>query len=145
PAEAGGELMRFGQLYCLGRDRHRYGTLLSEYATRNSLWISEFASLQNMLPIAEDGGGSLLCLDLDPETNGRIVAFVRGLPAWTGLTQHDVGAVLASDFDAYLDALHVDEHHAQMAWGDAQHASVDEDWRDAVRRWLDDGLPLWRT
>jgi SMI1 / KNR4 family (SUKH-1) len=148
PAEVGGEIMAFTQLFHLGRDgsgQHGYGTLLGEHTTRMSLWLSEFTSLEQILPIAEDGGGSLLCLDLALETFGRVVAFVRGLPDWTGLTQHDVGAVLALDFDAYLDALFIEEDHAQMAWEDAQHSSVDDHWRDAVRQWLDQGLPEWRT
>jgi hypothetical protein len=140
--------MRFSHLYHLGRDRsgqYGYGTLLGEHQVRNSLWISEFVSLQNMLPIADNSGSDMLCLDLDPRTFGRVVAFVRGLPAWTGLTQHDTGVVVADDFDAYLDALFIEEDHARRAWEGAQHPTAADDWRDAVRWWLDDGLADWRT
>jgi hypothetical protein len=148
PIEVGGEVLCFSQIFHLGRDRsghYGYGTLIGEYRTRNSLWISEHRSLERMLPIAEDGGSDLLCLDLDPETYGRVMAFVHGLPAWTGLTQHDVGAVVAADFDAYLDALFIEEDHARMAWEDAQHPEVSDEWRGAVRQWLDQGFTGWHA
>jgi hypothetical protein len=40
---------------------------------------------QGVLPFARDGGGSVVYLDLSLEGNGRVVAFVTGLPEWTGL------------------------------------------------------------
>jgi hypothetical protein len=148
PAEAGGEILTFWELYRLGAGEpgmKGFGTLLGEYGTRNELWISEFTSLQHMLPIADDSSSNLLCLDLDPKTRGRVVAFIYGLPAWTGLTQHDVGAVVGDSFNAYLDGLFIDEDSARYEWETAQHPSVSAQRRDAVRRWLDQGLPDWRT
>src|SRR5262245_43476330 len=40
---------------------------------------------QGVLPFARDGGGSIVYLDLSAEGNGRVVAFVIGLPEWTAL------------------------------------------------------------
>jgi hypothetical protein len=37
-----------------------------------------------LLPIAADGGTSVLYVDLAPERHGRIVAYVEGLPGWDG-------------------------------------------------------------
>lgn len=148
PAEAGREVIPFWHLYRLGAGdpaKKGFGTLPGEYGNRNSLWISEFASLERMLPIADDSSSNLLCLDLDPKTWGRVVAFIYGLPAWTGLTQHDVGAVVGDDFDAYLDGLFIAEDDARYKWVSAQHPTVSAQRRDAVRLWLDLGLPGWRT
>jgi cell wall assembly regulator SMI1 len=37
-----------------------------------------------LLPIAADGGTSVLYVDLSPERTGRVVAYVEGLPGWDG-------------------------------------------------------------
>jgi len=40
-----------------------------------------------LLPIAGDGGTSVLYVDLAPERRGSVVAYVEGLPAWDGTTE----------------------------------------------------------
>ena len=40
-----------------------------------------------LLPIAGDGGTSVLYVDLAPERYGRVVAYVEGLPGWDGTTE----------------------------------------------------------
>ncbi len=37
-----------------------------------------------LLPVAADGGTSVLYVDLAPERRGRVVAWVEGLPGWDG-------------------------------------------------------------
>lgn len=39
---------------------------------------------QKILPFARDGGDSMLFLDLSDEGHGRVLAYIRELPAWTG-------------------------------------------------------------
>ena len=60
-----------------------------------------------VLPIASDGGGSMLFLDLRDDY--RVVAFVHGLPAWTGLRQQDSLIAVAQSFNDYLDALYISD------------------------------------
>lgn len=57
-----------------------------------------------LLPIAADGGTSVLYVDLAPERKGRIVAYVEGLPDWDG-TQEGCFVDLAASLDEFLSAL----------------------------------------
>ena len=57
-----------------------------------------------LLPIAADGGTSVLYVDLDPERYGRIVAFVEGLPGWDG-TPEGCFVDLAASLAEFLSAL----------------------------------------
>ena len=59
-----------------------------------------------LLPIAGDGGTSVLYVDLAPEGRGRVVAYVEGLPAWNG-TPEGCFVDVAPDLDAYLGALYL--------------------------------------
>ena len=59
-----------------------------------------------VLPFARDGGSSILYLDLTPKGAGRVVAFVHGLPAWTGLRQNDAYVELAKSFSEFVDKLY---------------------------------------
>lgn len=61
-----------------------------------------------VLPIARDGGSSILYLDLTPKGAGRVVAFVDGLPAWTGLRQNDAFVELAKSFAEFADKLYLE-------------------------------------
>lgn len=91
---------------------------------------------QGVLPFARDGGGSLVYLDLSPEGRGRVVAFVEGLPEWTGLRTESAFIELASSFDEYVNKLRIDhlKHYAQSI----KHV-------DATEEWLDIGIPSWRS
>ena len=57
--------------------------------------------LQGVLPFARDGGGSVVYLDLSRKGHGRVVAFVMGLPEWTGKRTDSAFIELASSFDEY--------------------------------------------
>lgn len=77
---------------------------------------------KGMLPFAENEGGSVVYLDLTPEGNGRVVAFVEGLPE-CGLIE------LASSFDEYVDKL-----EAQITTGhwDRHENIYVQIWRQAL-------------
>lgn len=57
-----------------------------------------------LLPIAADGGTSVLYVDLAPGRYGRIVAYVEGLPDWDG-TPEGCFVDLAPSLDEFLSAL----------------------------------------
>lgn len=61
---------------------------------------------RELLPFASDGGASVVFLDLTPEGNGRVVAYVEGLPGWDG-DPASAFVVLASDFAAFAAALYL--------------------------------------
>ncbi|WP_020579867.1 SMI1/KNR4 family protein [Actinopolymorpha alba] len=148
PHSAGGEPIGFDDIYHVGRDQHGeygYSTLLGEYRRRRECWWAETVSTDNLLPIARDGGGDILYLDLGTQAPGQLVAFVHGLPEWTGLTQHDVFTVVAPSIDSYLDALFIEEGIAQLTWEDVEDTSPSDRWRRVVEDWLDAGLTDWRT
>ncbi|MBI5446636.1 MAG: SMI1/KNR4 family protein [Deltaproteobacteria bacterium] len=57
-----------------------------------------------LLPIAADGGTSVLYVDLAPERTGRIVAYVEGLPGWNG-TPEGCFVDVAPSLTEFLSAL----------------------------------------
>jgi hypothetical protein len=93
-----------------------------------------------VLPFARDGGGSAVYLDLSPQGRGRVVAFVEGLPEWTGLRTQSAFIELAASFDEYVDKLRIDRN---MVLFELPHAkSVAQ--LDATQEWLDIAIPSWR-
>jgi hypothetical protein len=94
-----------------------------------------------VLPFARDGGGSVAYLDLSTEGKGRVVAFVDGLPAWTGRERTSGFTELAASFDEYVNKLHIDrEYVLDLLQSDVSETSH----VDATEEWLDIGLPGWR-
>jgi hypothetical protein len=147
PSSAGGESLAFTDLYLPGRDRdgaYGYGTLIGEYRMRRQSWWAEHVCLDNLMPIARDGGDDTLYLDLNLETQGRLVAFVYGLPTWTGQSSENALVTVAESIDDYVDRLHIDEENAKSAWN-AVTSDPANAWRRITEDWLDDGLPDWRT
>lgn len=143
PPGGAGMPVAFTRLYTVTPDAEGgfgYGTVLGE---KRQLPHAHYAAdlPEDLLPIADDGGGSSLFLRLDPDHRGEVLAFVHGLPAWAGGTEQDTAGHVAADFDAYLDMLYIEEDYAQELWEDAQG---DADWRAAVGSWLDGGLLGWR-
>lgn len=59
-----------------------------------------------LLPIAGDGGTSVLYVDLAPERRGRIVGYVEGLPGWDG-TPEGSFVELAPSLPLYLSGLYL--------------------------------------
>jgi hypothetical protein len=94
-----------------------------------------------VLPFARDGGGSMVYLDLSPEGNGRVIAFVEGLPEWTGLRTKSEYIELASSFDDYVNKLRIDR---QAVIDHLTHDATPLGHVDATEEWLDIGMPSWR-
>ncbi|GAA4249462.1 SMI1/KNR4 family protein [Dactylosporangium darangshiense] len=95
----------------------------------------------DLMPIAADGGGSLLFLAPD----GRVVAFVHGLPAWTGRSPQDAMHEVAGDIEQYLDRLALDDDTVELLWQDAEDLEPDDEWRIAVETFLDAESQGWRN
>lgn len=97
---------------------------------------------KGVLPFARDGGGSIVYLDLTPQGNGRVVAFVQGLPAWAGKRTDSGFIEIASSFDEYVNKLRVDIEavidHLENDASEPSHVAATEEW-------LDIGLPNWRS
>lgn len=101
----------------------------------------------DLLPVANEGTGSRLYLDLRPETHGQVLAFVHGLPEWAGSRSEDGFGPVAAEWNGYLEQLAIDEDIAEMIWEDVREGDDSPEsraWRDAVVAWLDAGLPSWR-
>ena len=93
-----------------------------------------------VLPIGRDGGSSVLYLDL--RSGYSVVAYVHGLPEWTGLRRDDALVTVAATFDDYLAQLHISDESAQ------DHISTFKPSTDSVRHtieWLDSGSTDWRS
>jgi hypothetical protein len=97
---------------------------------------------QGVLPFARDGGGSMVYLDLSPEGQGRVVAFVTGMPAWAGRRQESGFVTLASSFDEYVEKLYLDR---EAALDHIEHDTTEDSHLQATEEWLDIGLPNWRN
>lgn len=97
---------------------------------------------KEVLPFARDGGGSIVFLDLSSAGNGRVVAFVQGLPSWASKRTESAFIELASSFDEYVDKLKVDlsavVDHLENDVAKLSHIA-------AIEEWLDIGLPNWRS
>ncbi|MFE2095277.1 SMI1/KNR4 family protein [Streptomyces sp. NPDC059460] len=141
------QLQSFDDLYQLGRDsdgEYGWGTLLGEYRRSREGWFAEAVSLTGLLPIARNGGSDTLFLDLNPAAQGRLHAFVHGIP-WPGRLHQGVFTKVADDFDSYLSSLVVDPETAEDAWADVVDCDVSDPWRQTVEAWLDKELTGWRA
>ena len=103
----------------------------------------EYTKIPNeVLPFARDGGGSIVYLDLSAAGNGRVVAFVEGLPSWASRSTESAFIQLASSFDEYVDKLKVDL--------DAVVDHLENDVAElsdiaAIEELLNIGSPHWRS
>ena len=97
---------------------------------------------KGVLPFARDGGASIVYLDLSSAGNGRVVAFVEGLPSWTSKRTESAFIELASSFDEYVDKLKVDldavVDHLENDVAELSHIA-------AIEELLDMSLPNWRS
>lgn len=118
--------------------------LVMEYQALQESFLAVHLPVANLLPVARADDGSLLMLDVGFERYGRVVAFVHGLPAWTGSTRDDAFVELAPDIDAYVDSLFIDDETAESEWSGVLGTALYNPWRDVVAQWLDQGLPGWR-
>jgi len=136
------EPMSFCGIYRVGRDEEgEYGceTVLGEIAMeRESRKIPG-----EVVPFARDGGGSVVYLDLSAQGNGRVVAFVEGLPEWTGSRRESDLLVLADSFEEYVDKLYVDKEELREQLSEVLQTGEPEH-RRAMREWLEIAVPDWR-
>lgn len=105
PTEAGPFPLCFYTLYSTRRPyagRAAAGLILHELELERRLK----GLRSGLLPIAGDGGTSVLYVDLAPERLGRVVAYVEGLPGWDGTPEGSFVDV-APDLDAFLSALYL--------------------------------------
>jgi hypothetical protein len=135
--------LAFPGIYFVGKDRkgsYGYGTFVGEiHAERRTRSIPP-----RVLPFARSGGGSVVFQDLaSKERPGRVVAYVHGLPGWTGRARTDQFVELAPTFAEYVARLRVDEKRARKALEQAR-ARGDRDQIAANEEFLDIGLPGWR-
>jgi hypothetical protein len=99
---------------------------------------------RQVLPFACNGGGSTVYLDLTAKGNGRVVAYVHGLPAWAGVSQSDAYVPVADNFSDYLTRLYVDEDGML----DKLKSATEEDnseWLKKIARFLDISDAAWRS
>lgn len=97
---------------------------------------------KGVLPFARDGGGSIVYLDLSPEGNGRVVAFVMGLPEWASKRTESAFVEVAASFDEYLDKLRIDLDAVtdHLEFDVTQLSDI-----TAIEELLDIGMPGWRN
>ena len=95
-----------------------------------------------VLPFARDGGSSMVYLDLTPEGNGSVVAFVQGLPEWTGLRTESAFIELADSFDEYVTKLRID---LEAIIDHLEHDVTELSHIAATEEFLDIGLSNWRA
>jgi hypothetical protein len=131
------EDMSFGAFFTLGSSGRRERAMDELLRARKGYKIPP-----GVLPIARDGGGSILFLDLTTEGQGRIVAFVEGLPAWTGRRAESGFIEVAPSFDAYVAALRIDK---ESVLDTLQHDARELSHVAATEEWLDIGMPDWRS
>lgn len=101
--DVGGETFSFGDVFRAGKDAagdYGFGTLIGEVMSARSGF---FEIPKQVLPFAQDGGGSSVFLDLSEQGGGRVVAFVHGLPEWAGGSQEDKFIEVARSFSEYIE------------------------------------------
>jgi len=131
------EPLCFGHLFSADKGTFCDRTFVGEIRTAR-----EYQKVpQGVLPFARDGGGSLVYLDLSSKGNGRVIAFVIGLPEWTGSRTESAFIELASSFDEYVAKLRIERDAVIDQLGDDPTNVADV---DAIEEWLDIGMPSWR-
>jgi hypothetical protein len=97
---------------------------------------------EKVLPFAM-GGNSFLYLDLRNENLSAVLAFVEGLPAWTGRHQHNTLVKLADKFTDYIDLVtfDVEEYKGFLL---AAIAHNDKPAISGIIDYLELALPNWR-
>jgi hypothetical protein len=95
-----------------------------------------------VLPFAGDGDNCVY-LDLTVPGTERVVAFIEGLPEWTGLATESRFIHIADSFDGYLDRLTIDQEQIRTLLEEATRTGNDQQLA-AIIEYLAIGLPNWR-
>jgi hypothetical protein len=107
PPAPDGEPMSFNRIFSTRPNANgelSYGTFIGELRNKPKM----LGIPDKVLPFADDGGGSSIYLDLTVEGKGRVVAFIHGLPSWTGLREQDAFVEVADTFSHFVGQLYVD-------------------------------------
>lgn len=94
---------------------------------------------RGVLPIARDGGSSVLYLDL--RDGYKVVAYIQGLPGWTGAREKSTVIELAGSFEEYLHKLTLSEETIE---NHIENFNVDATTVNATIEWLDSVGVEWR-
>lgn len=141
PGDPDGDLAEFSDLFrAVGEGP---GTLIGEWRSHPGSHLAEYFPAP-VLPVARDGGGSVLMLDLREGSHGTVLAYVAPLPGWAGGDGRGHGGVVAPSWTEYLGMLTVDEDMAREVWQDARDGA-EPDWLPSVTHWLDSAFPDWRS
>lgn len=84
----------------------------------------------------------MVYLDLTPEGNGRVVAYVEGLPGWAGKRTESAFIEIAASFDDYVSKLRID---IEAVVDQLQNYAKELSHIVATEEWLDIGLEGWRS
>jgi cell wall assembly regulator SMI1 len=141
PDDPDGDWLEFSELFTAVGEGP--GTLIGEWRSSPRNYFARFLPAP-VLPVANDGGGSVLLLDLREETHGQVWAYVHGLPPWAGGDARNSGGLVAESWTEYLSMLTVNEELARDIWEDARDGA-EPGWLPSVVHWLDAGLPGWRS
>ncbi len=128
------ERVAFSEFFELGPGKD--SRLLREYRQLRRFMRSP----REVLPIAQDGMGSVLFLDLTDEGTGRVVAFVDALPEWAGGRASGL-LVAASSFEDYLSRLEVPREEIV----DSVREAKDPAHLEEVLEWVEIVLPGWKA
>lgn len=93
----------------------------------------------HVLPIARDGGASVLYIDLRNEY--KVMAHIAGLPEWTGKRQESSIIKVADSFDEYLRQLTISEETVR---NHIESFAIYEESIAASLEWLDSVGTDWR-
>lgn len=140
--DAGEETCLLGNVFRLGLDNrgeYGYGTVLGELRELRDV----FSLPKEVLPFAVCGGDINLFLDLTEEGQGRIVAFLEGLPEWAGSREESEFVEVASSFEDFLISLRLDEEEIME---DLQSAieKKNREWHETNIEYLNFCLPEWK-
>jgi hypothetical protein len=141
-ANAESEEVSLGMVFAVGPDKqgeYGNGTLLGELRKHRA----EMGIPHQVLPFSQGGGDAWHYLDMTPEKGGSVVIYLEGLPEWTGRSDESAFVQVAPTFEAFLNALHVDESDAIGNLRNAL-AKGHKDWTAANLEYLQLCLPEWR-
>jgi hypothetical protein len=131
------EELSFGSIFSANEGTFCDGTFVGEIRSGR-----EYIKIPaGVLPFARDGGGSMVYLDLSTDGAGRVVAFVEGLPGWTGRRTDSQFVEIAASFDEYVDKLRIDRESVVDI---LSHDTSELSHLRTTEEWLDIGMPNWR-
>jgi hypothetical protein len=134
-AEGKTEALSFSTLYSTKKGTE--GTFLG--AIRKARTDAAFPT--SMLPFADDGGSSVVFLDLSDEGKGRVVLLAAGLPKWIEKREGEAFFEIAPSFDAYVARLRIDR---ELIFDQLENDVEEPEHVDIVTAFLDIGMPRWR-